>query len=202
MNVYVETNFVLELVFQQEQYASCEEILTLCTTPSSHLIIPAYCFAEPHEKLKRQRIRRKELQRVLEAELGELARTASYTARIHHIQDIANLLIRSTEEEKQRFDLLRGRLLQLAEVIPLTRDILEMASRYESAYDLTPQDGLVYSSVKSHLEQHKPEQSCFLNRNTRDFDTPDIVDDLESHNCKMIPRFDDGCRFIQSQASQ
>jgi hypothetical protein len=29
MNVYVETNFFLELVFQQEQHASCEEILNL-----------------------------------------------------------------------------------------------------------------------------------------------------------------------------
>jgi hypothetical protein len=27
MNVYVETNFVLELVFQQEQDATCESIL-------------------------------------------------------------------------------------------------------------------------------------------------------------------------------
>jgi hypothetical protein len=29
VNVYVETNFVLELVFQQEQFVSCEQILQL-----------------------------------------------------------------------------------------------------------------------------------------------------------------------------
>ena len=203
MNVYVETNFVLELAFQQEQYASCEEILNLCTKGLSRLTIPAYCLAEPHEKLKRQSTSRKELQRVLEVELGQLARTASYTTQTAHIQqDIARLLIQSTEEEKQRFNRYRDRLLQLAEVIPLTHEILKTASRYESAYDLTSQDALVYASVKSHLEQYKPEQSCFLNRNTRDFDTPDIVDDLSSHGCKMIPRFDDGCELIRSQASQ
>ena len=52
MNIYVETNFVLELVFEQEQHTSCEQILALCESGRSRLIIPAYCLAEPHEKLK------------------------------------------------------------------------------------------------------------------------------------------------------
>ncbi len=49
MNVYVETNFVLELVFEQEQQASYEQILALCKSGKARLIIPAYCLAEPHE---------------------------------------------------------------------------------------------------------------------------------------------------------
>ena len=56
MNIYVETNFVLELVFEQEQQASCEQILALCESGRSRLIIPAYCLAEPHEKLTRQEV--------------------------------------------------------------------------------------------------------------------------------------------------
>jgi hypothetical protein len=49
MNIYVETNFVLELVFEQEQHISCEQMLALCESGRSPLIIPAYCLAEPHE---------------------------------------------------------------------------------------------------------------------------------------------------------
>ena len=30
MKVYVETNFVLELAFLQEQHSSCDKILSLC----------------------------------------------------------------------------------------------------------------------------------------------------------------------------
>ena len=30
MNVYVETNFVLELAFQQEESTACEDIIKLC----------------------------------------------------------------------------------------------------------------------------------------------------------------------------
>jgi hypothetical protein len=143
VNIYVETNFVLELVFAQEQHASCEQILALCESGQSRLIMPAYCLAEPHEKLTRQAGSRRELQRNLEMELRQLARTASYTVRINSIQDIASLLVRSNEEEKQRF--------------------------------------------------------IYYNRNSKDFDNPDIIDELDRNNCRMIPRFDHGYGFIQAR---
>lgn len=54
MNVYAETNFVLELSFEQEQSPSCLEILNLCINKEINLIIPAFCLTEPLEKLHRQ----------------------------------------------------------------------------------------------------------------------------------------------------
>jgi hypothetical protein len=54
VNIYVETNFVLELTFEQQQYKSCEAILELCEQERGKLIVPAYSLAEPHEKLGRQ----------------------------------------------------------------------------------------------------------------------------------------------------
>lgn len=103
MNVYVETNFVFELVFQQEQGNSCEQIPDLCEAGSARLIIPAYCLTEPYEKLIRQARSRRELQQNLEAELRQLARSSSYRTRVTSIQDIASLLIQSNEKEVQRF---------------------------------------------------------------------------------------------------
>ena len=199
MNVYVETNFVLELVFEQEQLTSCEQILALCDSGVIQLIIPAYCLAEPHEKLTRQARSRRELQFNLEAELRQLARTSSYTTRITSIQDIASLLVQSNEEERQRFIHYRERLSTVAEIVPLTLDILKEAATYEAPYDLTPQDALVYASVISHLRQNNSLASCFLNRNSKDFDNSDIVDELNENNCTMLPRFDHGYSFIQAR---
>ncbi|MEA5582727.1 PIN domain-containing protein [Nodularia harveyana UHCC-0300] len=199
MNIYVETNFILELVFQQEQSASCEQILQLCEAKFASLIIPAYSLAEPYEKLTRQAKSRKDLQQVLDTELRQLARSASYTTRINSIQDIARLLVQSSEEERQRFVAYRDRLLNSAEVISLSADILRGAAISEDPYDLSPQDALVYSSVISHLRENESQVSCFLNRNSKDFDNPDIVDQLNRFNCRMIPRFDNGYGFIKSQ---
>lgn len=201
MNIYVETNFVLELTFEQEQCASCEQILQLCETKQAKLIIPAYCLAEPHEKLTRQARSRRELRQSLDAELRQLSRTASYASRIKSIQDIASLTVQSNEEEQNRFNQYRERLLNAGEIITLTADILMQAGFCEISYDLTPQDSLVYASVVEHLRRDRPKQACFLNRNSKDFDSPDIVDELNQFNCKMFPWFDRGYRFLQSQIS-
>lgn len=196
MNVYVETNFILELVFEQEQCAPCEQLLSHTESGLFRLLIPAYCLAEPHEKLIRQAKNRQELQRSLDTELRQLLRTGSYSNQIRNIQEVASLLIQSNKEEQQRFVRYRKRLLAIADFIPLTSAVLEGAASYESLYDLTPQDALVYSSVLTHVRQNNTAQSCFLNRNFRDFDNPSIVDELERHRCRMIPRFDHGLAFV------
>jgi predicted nucleic acid-binding protein len=199
VNIYVETNFILELVFEQEQHSSCEQILALCESKQAHLLIPAYSFAEPHEKLTRQAKSRKELQRNLQKELRELGRTASYSKQISNFQSITSILVRSNEEERQRFSSYREKLLEIAEIIPLSTQILKEATTYEAPYDLAPQDALVYASVITHLRENKTSLSCFLNKNSKDFDNPDIVDELDKNNCKMIPRFDNGFQFIQTR---
>lgn len=77
--------------------------------------------------------------------------------------------------------------------------ILQEAAACEAPYDLRPQDALIYASVIIHLRQHQSQGACFLNRNSKDFDSPDIVNNLNSLNCRMIPRFDHRYDFIQSQ---
>jgi predicted nucleic acid-binding protein len=201
VNIYVETNFVLELTFGQEEYKSCEAILQLCEQKRAKLIVPAYSLAEPHEKLGRQAKNRKELQKLLDIELGQLSRTSSYTSRIKSIQDIASLIVQSNEEERNRFIQYRERLLNVAEIVPLNTEILKEAASSETVYDLTPQDALVYVSVIHHLQIYQPLQACFLNRNFKDFNTPEIVDALKKFNCRMIPRFDDGYSFLQVHTS-
>ncbi|MGF1515570.1 MAG: PIN domain-containing protein [Elainellaceae cyanobacterium] len=199
MNIYVETNFVLELTFEQEQAASCEKILQLCEADRAKLIIPAYSLAEPHEKLRRQAKSRQELQQSLDIELRQLLRTAPYVDRIRSIQDLASLMVQSNEEERNRFIQCRERIFKAGEIVALTAGILVEAASSEMIYDLAPQDALVYSSVVDHLRRFQPKQACFLNRNSKDFDSPDIVDELNRLHCRMIPRFDNGNDFIRSR---
>ncbi|GAB4190971.1 MAG: hypothetical protein OHK0022_04260 [Roseiflexaceae bacterium] len=151
MNIYVETNFVFELVFEQEEHQECEQILSICESRSANLIMPAYCLAEPHEKLIRQARKRRDLKQNLDEELSQLVRTGSYAARVESIRDIARLLVQSNEEEKQRFVYFRDILMNVVQIIPLTIDILRDAATYEIPYDLTPQDAIVYASVVQHL---------------------------------------------------
>jgi hypothetical protein len=130
VNIYVETNFILEIAFEQEQYPSCENILQLCEAGQAKLIIPAYSLAEPHEKVSRQARSRRELQQLLDAELRQLSRTTSYVSRIKSIQDIASLMVQSNEEERHRFIQCREWLLKTGEIVALTTEILIEAASY------------------------------------------------------------------------
>lgn len=198
MNVYIESNYVLEIAFQQEQSQGCERILELAERKAIELLIPAYSLVEPIEKIQRQRGKRLELQQRLDQESRELSRTRRYGTRLQDIQYLRSLIIQSNEDEFKAFLDVRSRILGVATVIPLNTGILLRASMNESKYDLTPQDAVVYESVISHLASSKRTESCFLNRNSRDFDNPDIVDELRKQECRMIPSFDDGLRFMNS----
>ena len=199
MNIYVETNFVLELAFEQEQSESCEQILQLAETEQVKLILPAYSLAEPHEKLNRQATKRKKLQNELNIELRQLSRSKTYNSRIESIRDLVRLIAQSNEEEWQRFVLYRDRLLNYAEFIALDLKVLQTAVSFEELYNLNSQDAIVLASVISHLQITKPNRACFLNKNTKDFDSPDVVQALLELSCRMIFRFDHMLRFLQSQ---
>jgi predicted nucleic acid-binding protein len=119
VNVYVESNFVLELALLQEQHASCEEILRLSEAESIHLVIPAYSIAEPYETLVRRHNQRKRMKADLDDELRQLARTTTYAQRLIGFHDLTVLLIDSADEEAKRLEEIRTRLLKAAEIIPL-----------------------------------------------------------------------------------
>ena len=200
MNIYVETNFVLELVYEQKQCASCEKILEICESKKANLIIPAYSLLEPHEKLIRQANEHLKLQELFNTELRELSLTKSYQNRLNSREDMRSLIVQSSQEIGENFAKYREYLLKIAEIIPLNTDILLNAASAEENYKLKdPQDAFVYVSVLKHLQENKPQQACFLNRNSKDFNDPAIVDELESLNCRLISQFDAGYNFLQSK---
>lgn len=70
MNVYAETNFVLEMALKQEYYYDCQKIMELCQDGKINLIIPAYSIVEPYETLIRRHRNRKKLKSTLDLELS------------------------------------------------------------------------------------------------------------------------------------
>jgi hypothetical protein len=54
------------------------------------------------------------------------------------------------------------------------------------------------ASIVSHLSETKPVKSCHLNRNTKDFDDPNVRQILDDFGCKFFARFDQGLRYVES----
>ena len=197
MNVYVETNFLLELAFRQEQFESCEGILKLCEARTVGLAVPAYSLAEPYEVLTRRQNHRRRMKRELDIELQQLARSTAHKDRLRGFRDLAALLMNISDEVAEQLEEVRLRLINAADLTPLDASVLASATQHQATHGLSAQDAFVYSSVLSHLEQVRTSQSCFLNKNTRDFEDQAIVRELARYNCKLLPRFDAGYAFIR-----
>ena len=90
-------------------------------------------------------------------------------------------------------------LLRYADIIALDALVLTSAAEIQLKYGLSGQDAMVVASVFAHLDFAKPPESCFLNRNAKDFDDPRIIDSLEARGCKFLTNFDEGLRYIKSR---
>ena len=199
MNIYCETNFFLEIVFSHEQSKYCEKLISLFRKKKANLIIPAYSFAEALYKKEAQRKERVNFREKLGFQLSQLTRTTQYISQIKNFRSLDTFLTQNVEEEKKRFEKYRKSLTKIAEIIAFKAQTIQEARQIESKYNLTLQDAIIFSSILNHLQQYKPSQSCFLNRNVKDFNTVDIKTKLKSLNCKFIPSFKDGFDFISNQ---
>jgi len=86
-------------------------------------------------------------------------------------------------------------------VIALDANILNSALETQVEYGMSGQDAIVLASVLYHLHAHQPGESCFLNRNTKDFDDPDIREKLGGYGCKFFGNFERGLLYLVAQTS-
>ena len=199
MNVYVESNFVLEHALEQEECETCAEIIRLAADHRLILVIPAFSLAEPHQAVTAKAKARSRMGDDLRRHLDELARSKPHRDIPATYDALAAALIASAQFERDGVRRATSELLQSAEVIPLDGPTLRSAAEIEIEYGLSGQDSIVLASVLAHLESTAPAESCFLNRNTKDFDDPDIREKLETLGCRFFPKFAPALAYIRTR---
>lgn len=199
MIVYVESNFVLELAFLQEEHESCLELLNLAESRDIHLVLPAFSIGEPYETWGRRLKQRRGLSEQLITTIRELSRSRPYQEASNAFQELTDLLISSVEGEKQRLDDTLKRILQTVEVIPIDSGIITDAITFPKDLNLSPQDSIIYASILNHLTTAPEDLRCFITKDSKDFAPPDIENELTAHQCKLLTKFADGLGYVRSQ---
>lgn len=189
MIVYVESNFILELAYLQEEHEICEKILLLAEQEIVSLFLPSFCVGEPYGAWVGRHRRRARIHDDLTRELKELARSQPYTTSRDEFQEITKVLAISGVEEKQRLDATVLRVLKSSTLIALDRSIVEAAINLQTARDLEPKDSIVYASILNHLTSQTSDTSCFITKNSKDFSNPDIEADLAQRQCTLCASF-------------
>ena len=179
MTVYIESNFVLEQALQQEECVSCAKLIDLASSGRILLAVPAFSLAEPHVAILGKEKARSRLSNELRHHLFELGRSKPHRAVPATFEALTSVLIASAQFERDGLRDTISHLLQAAETISLDGTILRSAANIQVEFGMSGQDAIVLASVLAHLDLHDPPESCFLNRNSKDFDDPDVRATLE-----------------------
>jgi len=201
MTVYIESHFVLELAFLQEQYQSCQQILSLCELGKARLVLPTFCLAKPYEAFVRRGNAKNGLRQEIRVELQQLSRAAVLPKnRVDALENVVTNLVQTNEAEAQRLHQTLGRIFKMCEVIPMAPEVLSLAVKFRGKpLELSIQESIVCASVVHHLGTQTAGQKCFMTGISRDFNKPDIHATFDSHNCQLFFNFEKGYNYIQSQ---
>lgn len=199
MTVYVESNFVLEQALQQEQSEACGAILDLAASRRISLVVPAFSLAEPYQALELKEKARTRLSGELKVHLSELARSKEYRGVRDDFGAVVSMLLRSAEREREGLQSAIAALLDAAVVVPLDAAVLRFSSELRVALDISGQDAIVLASVLGHVQANFPAESCFLSRNSKDFDDPEVRDRLSRFGCRYFAQFDQALEFIRGR---
>jgi predicted nucleic acid-binding protein len=197
LRVYAESNFVLELVLEQEELAACETIVEHARHARIVLAVPAFALAEPFTTLVRRKRERHRLNEDVRGQLVQIGRSKSRSVDPKIVEDmVSEALVRSMQRAEERFREVRTMLVEVATVLPLEAATFARADDVAHDFGLELPDALVLASVLLDPE-FGATPSCFLNRNTKDFEDPSIVELLKAGSCQLLGHFHDGLAYLE-----
>ena len=162
MIVYVETNFLLEIAYQQERCDTCRELLDLSECGLLSLVIPAVSTAEARTTWDRKLSERNVLLRdQLQPLIRQLSRSQQFQALPETSKDLIAGIVASGEDARIRMDEAIVIIRRFGEIDPLTAEVLDGASTYERSYSLTPPDAAILANIIAHAQaSRRSEMLC------------------------------------------
>ncbi len=203
MIVNVETNFVVEVALEQEEYGEASAIIALAEKGDVELAFPNFILAESFELLKKGHNKRNSAQSSLVTVLNQLQRSEPHKQIMLDLGPIISVLQTSQDRELANWHSTRDRIIDVGKCLEMKIGSIKEAQKYQKTLALSPKDSIIYSTIIADLRTRSmDEKKCFLSRDKRAFDKNDdhrIKAELETYNCEYEGSFYGGLMFIQHQ---
>jgi len=196
--VYIESNFLVELVLMQEEAAACTEILALARSGRCSLVTPLYALIEPWETLRRRQTEMRGFALDIEKKLRELERMQKVGVPPGTHKALGQQFRDALNDWRPRLEDLRREVTETARVLPLDVATLVDAQQLmnNGVIEQEP-DAIMLASVLRDLGSGAA-PSLFINRNSRDFG-PDVKRLLRPLLCQLISTFTDGLGRLRAE---
>ena len=189
MRIYVETNFILELILEQAQLDDAERLIELARAGSVELVLPALSLLEAYGTVHRRDAERRDLLRRMENELLQVGRSRFMKEESARVREV---LATATNWNSAQFQSVRARVLEHCRLLPLDAATHDAAGALESEHDLSVPDALIFACILRDLEA-SPAIALFVTTNFKDFNVPSVTAALASAQCELVTKFSSAC---------
>jgi len=196
MIVYVESNYILEIALQQEQFKYAQKLLELSQKKIINLVIPSISIIEPYWTINNKSHKRNKINEYLNQEIKQLNRSSIYNKKSQCLSNVNKYLININISTEVHLEKTICDMQKKCEIIKFDSNIIKNSRNY-NYFKLKKIDLLILTSIIEDLKTQKSdERKCFISRNSKDFDSPEIKDLLSEYGCILINNFRDGINFI------
>lgn len=199
MIVYVESNFVLEVVLGQEQVRAALGILDKARGNEIRLAVPAVSLIEPFWAIEKKEKERELLVTQLSSLRQDLLRSDARASLSNSLQSVGDSIRKLHRDHVKRLRDLIQEISVVAEVLVLSERLLLDAMVIDSRAGLGLLDSLVLASIAEHLSSLTVgETKAFA---TRDKDLCEVArrSEIAKYDCECIPDYLDALRFLQAR---
>lgn len=191
MDLLLETNFLLELVFKQEQAAACEMLLQAAEQGKVVLHLPAFSLMEQLYRLAGATKERRDLQAKVQQVLTQAQRETVVKDPLSKLErDFTTLLEVGSQQQQERLLDLSQRVSSVAQLIPLTAGIWAQTARLTEEVELTLSDCVVCASLLERAAELIPlAPKLFVTRDKKGFQQQAVRQLFEEHGCEIILNF-------------
>lgn len=132
MNVYVETNFIIELALKRNEYPSCESILNSAISNRISLLIPSLALVESFSAIYRRTTSSNEVRASLQKQRSEARRSGLQSNKEleKQIENFDSILANVSMEEDESIQKVFSRVGKVAEIIEMEHGIIELFQKY------------------------------------------------------------------------
>ncbi len=190
MRVLVETNFLLEYAFEQEESADCDGVLGLAGAGRIELALPVFSVLEARMAVDRRAVEWNQQRDALRnGILREGTRMGSLQGGAAAVRkDFDAMIDLYLAEASRRLDRITERVLRVGAALPMQPSTLAMARELRDEFGLKGPDTVVLATVLESLAE-KRAPAIFINRNSNDFDTRAIRERLTHLACDLAFSF-------------
>jgi predicted nucleic acid-binding protein len=188
MIVYVESNFILELVFDQEESSSARRILRWAREQKFDLVIPAFSLVEPAWTLSHRQQARARLHTEMERDLYQLKRSVRRRKLAESLTEAVKQIRQISEQDNGRFDRVLRRVLSIARVVDLNAVSLGALSSMQRRFNVSRLDAVVLGAVLADLKSLGSKPNCLFVTRDREL-AAKLAPSFRRYNCDLQTSF-------------